>query len=167
MLPLFQSQCGNIKVWLYSNCHKVELFLNGTSLGEKLQADIGSKYQFEYSVAYAKGTLVANGYNQNGDIVAQDIIYTSQGTATTTKLSADKTSVNINSDDLVFVTCDIVDKNGVIVPIADDKITFTVEGGTIVGTDNGNATCVEKYRSNVKTAFNGKVLCVVKHNGVS
>ena len=167
ILPHWDWESGDIKVWLYSNCYKVELFLNGTSLGEKLQTDIGSKYQFEYSVAYTKGTLVANGYNQNGDIVAQNIIYTSQGTASTTKLSADKTSVNINSDDLVFVTCDIVDKNGVIVPIADDKITFTVEGGTIVGTDNGNATCVEKYRSNVKTAFNGKVLCVVKHNGVS
>ena len=167
ILPHWDWESGDIKVWLYSNCYKVELFLNGTSLGEKLQTDIGSKYQFEYSVAYTKGTLVANGYNQNGDIVAQDIIYTSQGTASTTKLSADKTSVNINSDDLVFVTCDIVDKNGVIVPIADDKITFTVEGGTIIGTDNGNATCVEKYRSNVKTAFNGKVLCVVKHDGLS
>ena len=167
ILPHWDWTDENIKVWLYSNCYKVELFLNGTSLGEKLQTNIGNKYQFEYSVAYTKGTIVANGYNQNGDIVAQDIIYTSQGTPTTTKLSTDKTSVNINSDDLVFITCDIVDKNGVIVPIANNKITFTVEGGTIIGTDNGDATCVEKYRTNIKSAFNGKVLCVVKHNGVS
>ena len=167
ILPHWDWESGNIKVWLYSNCYKVELFLNGTSLGEKLQTNIGNKYQFEYSIAYTKGTLVANGYNQSGDIVAQDIIYTSQGTPTTVKLSTDKTSVNINSDDLVFVTCDIVDKNGVIVPIAANKITFAVEGGTIVGTDNGNAACVEKYRTNVKSAFNGKVLCVVKHDGLS
>lgn len=167
ILPHWDWTDGNIKVWLYSNCYKVELFLNGTSLGEKLQTDIGNKYQFEYSVTYTKGTLVANGYNQSGNIVAQDIIYTSQGTPTTTKLSTDKTSVNIDSDDLVFITCDVVDKNGVIVPIANNKITFTVEGGTIVGTDNGNATCVEKYKTNIKSAFNGKVLCVVKHDGVS
>ena len=167
ILPHWDWESGNIKVWLYSNCYKVELFLNGTSLGEKLQTNIGEKYQFEYSVPYTKGTLVANGYNQSGDIVAQDIIYTSQGTALTTKLSTDKTSVNINSDDLVFITCDIIDKNGVIIPTANNKITFTVEGGTIVGTDNGDATCVEKYRTNVKSAFNGKVLCVVKHDGLS
>ena len=166
ILPHWDWTDGNIKVWLYSNCYKVGLFLNGKSLGEKLQTGIGNKYQFEYSVTYTKGTLVANGYNQSGDIVAQDIIYTSQGTPTTVKLSTDKTNVNIGSDDLVFITCDIVDKNGVIVPTANNKITFTVEGGTIVGTDNGDATCVEKYRINIKSAFNGKVLCVVKHNGV-
>lgn len=167
ILPHWDWTSGNKKVWLYSNCYKVELFLNGTSLGEKLQTNIGDKYQFEYSVPYTKGTLVANGYNQSGDIVAQDIIYTSQGTATTVKLSTDKTSVNIGTDDLIFITCDIVDKNGVIVPTANNKITFTVEGGTIVGTDNGDATCVEKYRTNKKSAFNGKVLCVVKHNGIN
>lgn len=167
ILPHWDWTSGSIKVWLYSNCYKVELFLNGTSLGEKLQTDIGNKYQFEYSVVYTKGTLVANGYDENGNIVAQDIIYTSQGTPTTTKLSSDKSSVNINSDDLVFITCNIVDKNGVIVPTANNQITFTVEGGTIIGTDNGDATCVEKYRNNVKSAFNGKVLCVVKHDGTS
>lgn len=167
ILPHWDWTDGNIKVWLYSNCYKVELFLNGVSLGEKLQTNIGNKYQFEYSVTYTKGTLVANGYNQNGDIIAQDIIYTSQGTPTTTKLSSDKTNVNINSDDLIFITCDLVDKNGVVVPTANNKITFTVEGGIIIGTDNGDATCVEKYRTNIKSAFNGKVLCVVKHNGVS
>ena len=167
ILPHWDWESGNIKVWLYSNCYKVELFLNGTSLGEKLQTNIGNKYQFEYSIAYAKGTLVANGYNESGNVIAQDIIYTSQGIPTTTKLSTDKTSVNINSDDLIFITCDLVDKNGVIVPTANNKVTFAVEGGTIIGTDNGDATCVEKYRSNVKSAFNGKVLCVVKHDGVS
>ena len=156
-----------ISVWLYSNCYKVELFLNGTSLGEKLQTDIGAKYQFEYNVTHRKGTLVANGYNQNGDIIAQDIIYTSQSYPTTTKLSSDKVSVDINSDDLVFITCDLVDKNNVIVPTANNRITFTIEGGTIIGTDNGDATCVEDYRSNIKSAFNGKVLCVAKHNGIN
>ena len=167
ILPHWDWKSSNIKVWLYSNCYKVELFLNGTSLGEKLQTNIGNKYQFEYSVAYSKGTLVANGYDENGNVIAQDIVYTSQGIPTTTKLSSDKSSVNINSDDLVFITCDLVDKNNVIVPTANNEITFTIEGGTIIGTDNGNATCVENYRTNIKSAFNGKVLCVVKHNGVS
>ena len=167
ILPHWDWESGNKTIWLYSNCYKVELFLNGTSLGSKFQSQIGDKYQFEYSVDYVKGTLVANGYNEDGSIVAQDVVYTSQGMATTTKLSSDKSSVNINSDDLIFVTCDIVDINGVIVPTANDKITFEVEGGYVIGTDNGNAACVEKYRSNMKSAFNGKVLCVVKHDGLS
>lgn len=153
------------KVWLYSNCYKVELFLNGTSLGSKLQSEIGSKYQFEYSVSYQKGTLVANGYDSDGNLIAQDVIYTSQGNPTTLLLSSNFTDVNKGSDDLVFVTCDVVDSNGVRCPVSDNSITFTVEGGTIVGTDNGNATCVEKLTSPTKKAFNGKVLCVIKHDG--
>lgn len=152
-------------VWLYSNCYKVELFLNGTSLGSKLQSEIGSKYQFEYSVSYQKGTLVANGYDSGGNLIAQDVIYTSQGNPTTLLLSSNFTDVNKGSDDLVFVTCDVVDSNGVRCPVSDNSITFTVEGGTIVGTDNGNATCVEKLTSPTKKAFNGKVLCVIKHDG--
>lgn len=166
ILPHWDWESGTKIVWLYSNCYKVELFLNGTSLGSNLQSNIGDKYQFEYSVSYSKGTLVANGYDENNNLIAQDIVYTSQGTATTTKLYSDKSSVNINSDDLVFITCDLVDSNDVIVPNANNKITFTIEGGNIVGTDNGNASCVEKYRSDTKSAFNGKVLCVVKHDGV-
>lgn len=153
------------KVWLYSNCYRVELFLNGVSLGSKLQTNIGSKYQFEYSVSYQKGTLVANGYDEENNLVAQDVVYTSQENPTTLSLSTNLISVNKNSDDLVFIACDVVDGNGVRCPISDNSITFAVDGGTIVGTDNGNATCVEKLTSPTKKAFNGKVLCVVKHDG--
>ena len=167
ILPHWDWTDGNKKVWLYSNCDKVELFLNGTSLGAKTKDQIGAKYEFEYTVTYEKGTLVANGYDSSNRVVAQDIVYTSLNTASTTKLYSDKSSVNINSDDLVFITCDIVDRNGVIIPNANNEITFTVEGGTVIGTDNGNAACVEKYRTNKKSAFNGKVLCVVKPNNIT
>lgn len=166
ILPHWDNTVGDIvKVWLYSNCYKVELFLNGKSLGEKLQTNIGSKYEFEYSVTYEKGTLVANGYDANGNVVAQDIIYTSKKPSKL-KLSSDKSSVNIGSDDLVFITCEIQDDNNVFCPTSSNQITFTVEGGTIIGTDNGDATCVEKMRYNVKSAFSGKCLCIVKPNSV-
>lgn len=158
---------STINVWLYSNCSKVELFLNGNSLGSKLQSEIGEKYEFEYSISFEKGTLVANGYDENDNLVAQDIVYTSQETPATLSILSDKSSVNINSDDLVFIECNIVDKNGVRLPNARDVVTFTVDGGIVVGTDNGNASCVEKMRTNQKSAFSGKVLCVVRHDGAS
>ena len=167
ILPHWTHESGNIKVWLYSNCYKVELFLNGTSLGSKLQTQIGSKYQFEYSVTYATGTLVANGYDKTGAVIAQDVIYTSYG-ANKLKLISDKSIVNTNSDDLLFIECDVLDSNNNIVPTADNEITFSCEGGTILGTDNGNATDVTRsLSSNIRKAFNGKALCVVKPNRTS
>lgn len=167
ILPHWTHESGNIKVWLYSNCYKVELFLNGTSLGSKLQTQIGSKYQFEYSVAYAAGTLVANGYDSKNNLIAQDVVYTSYAPSKI-KLISDKSMVNINSDDLIFIECDILDRNGNICPTANNEITFTCTGGTVVGTDNGDATDVShSLRSNIRKAFNGKALCVVRPDRTS
>lgn len=41
----------------------------------------------------------------------------------------------------------------------------TCEGGTVLGTDNGNAASVENMRGNVRSAFSGKCLCVCRHDG--
>ena len=159
------SENDTIKVWLYSNCYKVELFLNGTSKGSKLQSQIGSKYEFEYSISYSEGTLVANGYDENDNLIAQDVIYTSYEPKHII-LNSDKSIINKNSDDLLFIECSICDLNKNIVNSADNEITFTVTGGTILGTDNGNPASVEKMRNNVRKAFNGKCLCVVKHDNI-
>lgn len=166
MLPHWTHESGNIDVWLYSSCASVELFLNGVSLGKKVLSQRGSKNQYAYTVAYAAGTLVANGYDASGNLIAQDIQYTA-GAPAKLALSSDKTAVNTASDDLVYITCDVVDKNGTLCPSADNSVVFTVVGGTIIGTDNGHGANVEKFSGSRHSAFSGKCLCVVKHDGVS
>lgn len=166
MLPHWTHESGNIDVWLYSNCASVELFLNGTSLGKKGLSQRGTKNQYAYTVAYAAGTLVANGYDASGNLIAQDIQYTA-GTPAKLALSSDKTAVAVASDDLVYITCDVLDKNGTLCPNADNSVTFTVVGGTIIGTDNGHGANVEKLSGSTHSAFSGKCLCVVKHDGAS
>ena len=166
MLPHWTHESGNIDVWLYSNCASVELFLNGTSLGKKALSQRGTKNQYAYTVAYAAGTLVANGYDASGNLIAQDIQYTA-GTPAKLALSSDKTAVSTASDDLVYITCDVQDKNGTLCPNADNSVVFTVVGGTIIGTDNGHGANVEKLSGSRHSAFSGKCLCVVKHDGTS
>ena len=166
ILPHWTHESGNIDVWLYSNCASVELFLNGTSLGKKALSQRGTKNQYAYTVAYAAGTLVANGYDASGNLIAQDIQYTA-GTPAKLALSSDKTAVSTASDDLVYITCDVLDKNGTLCPTADNSVTFTVTGGSIVGTDNGHGANVEKLSGSTHSAFSGKCLCVVKHDGAS
>lgn len=166
MLPHWTHESGNIDVWLYSNCASVELFLNGTSLGKKALSQRGTKNQYAYTVAYAAGTLVANGYDASGNLIAQDIQYTA-GAPAKLALSSDKTAVSTASDDLVYITCDVLDKNGTLCPNADNSVTFTVVGGTIIGTDNGHGANVEKLSGSTHAAFSGKCLCVVKHDGAS
>lgn len=166
MLPHWTHESGNIDVWLYSNCAFVELFLNGVSLGKKALSQRGTKNQYAYTVAYAAGTIVANGYDASGNLIAQDIQYTA-GTPAKLALSSDKTAVSTASDDLVYITCDVLDKNGTLCPSADNSVVFTVVGGTIIGTDNGHGANVEKLSGSTHAAFSGKCLCVVKHDGAS
>lgn len=166
MLPHWTHESGNIDVWLYSNCASVELFLNGVSLGKKALSQRGTKNQYAYTVAYAAGTIVANGYDAAGNLIAQDIQYTA-GTPAKLALSSDKTAVAVASDDLVYITCDVLDKNGTLCPSADNSVTFTVVGGTIISTDNGHGANVEKLSGSTHAAFSGKCLCVVKHDGTS
>ena len=166
ILPHWTHESGNIDVWLYSNCASVELFLNGVSLGKKALSQRGTKNQYAYTVAYAAGTLVANGYDAAGNLIAQDIQYTA-GAPAKLALSSDKTAVNTASDDLVYITCDVQDKNGTLCPNADNSVAFTVMGGTIIGTDNGHGANVEKLSGSTHAAFSGKCLCVVKHDGAS
>lgn len=151
-----------VLVWLYSNCSSVKLFLNGTDLGS---VEMGNKYQYSYDVTYEAGTLEAKGYDSNGNVIAEDSVTTSTGTPTQLALTAESESVDVSSDDLVFVTCVIKDANGVMVPTANNSVTFSVDGGSVLGTDSGWVMDVEDMRGSTKMASFGKLLCVAKHDG--
>lgn len=153
------------RIAVYSNCPTVELFVNGVSIGKQTQAQIAEKYQFRWWPTFHPGTVTAKGYDANGAVVATDEVKTSDGIPARLALTAYKTTVDVTTDDLVFVTCEVQDKDGVPVPTASSAVTFTCTGGTVLGTDNGNAACVEPMRANTKSAFSGKVLCVCRHDG--
>ena len=154
-----------VTVFLYSNCPTMELRLNGESLGKKTQYTMDDRYRYTYSVPYAAGTLSAKGYDAEGSVVATDEVKTSTGVAAKLALTSYKPTVDVGTDDLVFITCDVLDENGVFVPSACTEVTFRCEGGTVLGTDNGHGACVEPMRSPTKSAFSGKVLCVCRHDG--
>ena len=161
ILPHWTHEGGTISVWLYSNCASVELLLNGESLGVRTLAQRGSHNEFAFDVDYVPGTLIANGYDQDGRMVAQDIQRTSENPRALALFSNQET-VQAGSNDLIYITCDIVDQYGTLCPKADNKVTFSITGGTILGTDCGHGACVERLQSTEHHAFNGKCLCVVK-----
>jgi hypothetical protein len=100
-------------VYVVSSAEKVELFLNGTSLGYG-NRDHHFLYTFE-NVAFAAGKLEAVGYDENG---------TADGA------------------DMVLLQVEVMDKDGRRCPLANDLIHFDVEGpaewrgGIAQGKDN-------------------------------
>ena len=77
--------------------------------------------------------------------------------------NADRYSINADGCDLSFITVDVVDNRGVVVPNADNMIKFSVSGpAKIVGVDNGNPICHESFKGTQHSAFNGKCLCIIQ-----
>ena len=75
-------------------------------------------------------------------------------------------SVDYQGRDLCFVCADVVDQDGRLCPWAEDQISFSVDGdASILATDNGCQTSMERFTSPQRRAFFGKCLVVVKGHG--
>jgi beta-galactosidase len=82
------------------------------------------------------------------------------------RLTADRTSIDTQWDDLSHVTVEIVDSQGRVVPTADNEIVFSLTGpGRILGLDNGQADSHENYQSDRRKAYAGHALALVQSNG--
>lgn len=177
LLPHWNWESGEtVRVLAYTNAHKVELWLNGQSLGEKSYENKttswGASYKetadgktyLEWAVPFEPGTLEAVAKNEDGEIIANDRVTTS-GAPAAVRLTADRRVFQADGSDLSFITADIIDSAGNIVPMADHLIQFNVSGhGQLVGVDNGNAASVERYKDNKRKAFSGKALAIVQSN---
>ncbi|MBO4256872.1 glycoside hydrolase family 2 TIM barrel-domain containing protein [Streptomyces griseorubiginosus] len=118
------------------------------------------KLHLTWKVPYAPGELKAVA-RRNGKTVATDVLRTA-GEAHAVRLTADRTSLAADGRSLVFVTAEIVDARGVVVPDAGHLITFDVKGGSLAGLDNGREESAERYQATTRTAFHGKALAIVR-----
>lgn len=146
----------------YNNADKVELFLNGKSLG--VQKKSGNDLHVKWRVPFTPGTLKAIS-KKDGKIVLIKEVKTA-GVPAKVIVKADRTNIKADGKDLSFVTATIVDKDGVMVPTADNLIKFTVNGaGFIAGLDNGSPISHERFKANQHTALNGLALAILQSVG--
>ncbi|MBN1377824.1 MAG: DUF4982 domain-containing protein [Gammaproteobacteria bacterium] len=123
-----------IEVRAYSNADEVELFLNGNSLGRKSMPHLS---HIKWEVPYKPGTLLAKAYKNGKDYIEKTLDTTDQ--AAVIRLLSDKTIINADGEDISVITVQLEDSSGRVVPTAENKITFKLEGpGKIIGVGNGN-----------------------------
>ena len=148
-----------IDVWAYTNCEEVELFLNGKSLGVKKKT--GDELHLMWKVHYSPGTLKAIGRTNGKEILTSEV--KTAGDPATIIMEPDRKVINADGRDLSFVTVKILDKNGTMVPYADNLINFMLSGeGKIAGLDNGCQTSLETFITNPHKAYNGLCLVVIQ-----
>lgn len=151
-----------IDIWAYyNNADEVELFLNGESLGKRAkEKDI---YHAFWRVPYQKGTLKAISYKNGKEILTKEIKTT--GDPVSIRLIADRQIIAADGKDLSFVTVEVMDADGNPVPVADNLISFSIDGnGVIAGTDNGDPTDSNSLKKPSRKLFSGKALAIVQSN---
>lgn len=152
-------------VHCYTSFDKVELFLNGKSLGvkEKNPDEVFGRYRLIWdNVKYEPGTLKVVAYDQEGSPAMTEEVKTA-GKPAALELKPDRETIAADGDDLCYVKVSIVDKEGNLCPRADNLINFFVDGpAEIVGVGNGDQTSLESFQANYRQAFNGKCMLILR-----
>ncbi|WP_405887302.1 DUF4982 domain-containing protein [Streptomyces sp. NBC_01136] len=118
------------------------------------------KLHLTWKVPYEPGELKAVA-RRDGRTVATDVLRTA-GAPHAVRLTPDRRSLAADGRSLVFVTAEVVDARGAVVPDAEHLITFDVDGGSLAGLDNGREESAERYQASTRTAFHGKALAIVR-----
>lgn len=166
-------------VFVYTNHPSAELFINGKSQGRRTKdmsvtvhnsADSLSMKTFKrqqryrlmwMDTVYEPGTVKVVAYDADGNPVAEKEIHTA-GKPYRIVLEADRSQIKADGKDLSFVTVKVVDRNGNLCPLADNKISFKVKGkGSYRAGANGNPASLESFQEPEMKVFYGMMTAIV------
>ncbi len=146
-------------VHVFTSGDEAELFLNGQSLGKKKKGEFEYRLRWD-DVVYAPGELKVVAY-KNGTLWAEETVKTTGEPAELTAV-ADRNTIAADGKDLSFITVKVTDENALMVPDANNLISFSIEGpGEIVATDNGNPSDLVFFGSKERSAFSGMALVII------
>ena len=155
----FEGKEGDmIPVWVYSNLDEVELFVNGQSQGSQKVPHLG---HVEWNVKYEPGSIEARG-SKDGKVVLTEKRETT-GPTVAIRLTADRTEIDADGEDLVILKVEALDKEGRAVPTAGNLIGFNISGeGKLIGVGNGDPNCQESDKDPKRSLFNGLAQVIVQ-----
>ena len=85
--------------------------------------------------------------NEAGEVIAKDQVETA-GKAAGVRLLKEEHAIAADGKDLTYITYEIVDEEGRVVPTANNLVHFHLHGqGQIVGVDNGEQASRERYKA--------------------
>ncbi len=163
LLPYWDfSEGQETDVIAYTNAPCAELFLNGVSQGKQyIDHEHGKVLHCQWKVRYTAGEITAKAYDDSGNMIAEET-RRSFGDAARLRVAAERDTVKADGRDVVFVIISAEDKDGNPVENARNRFTVKVTGaGRLAGTDNGDPTDTDGYRSDCRRLFSGKAAAAV------
>ena len=139
--------------------------MNGKSLGvrEKDRAQLYTTYRLVWdNITYQPGELKVVALDKDNKPLKEASIKTA-GKPAKILLEPDRSTIAADGNELAFVTVSVVDEHGVLCPLADNLIQFSVEGnGGVKAVGNGDPTSLESFVKPFRKAFNGKCMAIIQ-----
>lgn len=175
-------------VYCYTNHPTAELFVNGKSQGKiskNTQATKGTgkegrisdindpaidRYRLRWNnVVYEPGELKVVVYDKNGIEAGSQTVKTA-GTASSIQLTGDLGApvkpLRADGEDMTFITVNVLDKEGNLVPDANQSVQVNVSGAArFKGICNGDATSLEVFTKPHMRVFHGQLVIGIQNNG--
>jgi beta-galactosidase len=153
-----------LEVEASSNAERVRLFFNDRQIGE-IPTGLEQQFKAVFRVPYSPGVLKAVAL-EGGRPVAETTLETA-GEPTRIRLTADHREIRADSQDLSFVTVEILDRAGRLQPNASHNIRFSIKGrGVIQGVGNADMTNDQPYKGAECKVFHGRALVVLRSSDI-
>lgn len=121
-----------------------------------------------WNVPYADGTITAKAFDEAGREISTEKwagrkSVKTAGSAARLTVSVNREKMEANGSDLAYLTVNVEDANGVVVPTAKNRVTFKVEGsGVLAGLDNGVQADHQSFRDGDRAAHAGQLVGIVR-----
>ncbi len=144
-----------IEVEVYTKAPEVKLYLNDKLIGTK-QVSRETEYKAVFTVNYEPGILHA-------EASGMGTLLCTAGEPACLRLTPDRTVMTADGQSLTFVTVEVLDKQGTLVPEAAIDCEATVKGaGKLLAFASADLKDTEPYTSSHVKTWKGRALLVVR-----
>ena len=151
-----------VEVEVYTSLPSVRLYLNDRLVGEQQSAECKAVF----TLPYQPGILRAEGMTEEGQPVSVSL--STAGEPCQIRLTADKSTFLADGQDLIYVTVEILDRNGRVCPDAAIPLTATVKGaGSLLSFASADLKDTSVYTDAHCTTWKGRALLAVRSTAKS
>ncbi|MDE7159717.1 MAG: DUF4982 domain-containing protein [Muribaculaceae bacterium] len=156
-------------VFVYTDFPSAELFINGKSQGVRTKKSKeeatrnAERYRLMWDeTVYEPGELKVVAYDAQGNPAMERVVRTA-GKPHHLVLTADRSELSADGEDLAYITVQVADKEGNLVPTAEPEVKFSVKGaGKFRAAANGDATSLRPFDKPVTDLFSGAATAIVQ-----
>jgi beta-galactosidase len=152
-----------LDVTVYSSCPSVRLELDGKEIATQ---PVNDKMIARFKVTYQPGELRAVALSEGKPVASAGL--RTAGEPKAIRLTADRSTIRADRNDLSYVTVEIVDRRGTVVPNGAIPVHFTVTGaGELAATGSPAPNDASSFHLPVRNIYQGRCLAILRPRGDS